>query len=100
MIGIACWLHLRRILKYLDPSRVIPPRVRQTLDSFIESVVLMDKNNRIVLANQAFSKQVNQPADDLLGQSIDQFDWQPESSEELPWSATNGHSVPVGWRYA
>jgi diguanylate cyclase (GGDEF)-like protein/putative nucleotidyltransferase with HDIG domain/PAS domain S-box-containing protein len=96
MIGVACWLHLRRILKYLDPSRVIPPRVRQTLDSFIESVVLMDKNNRIVLANQAFSKQVNQPADDLLGQSIDQFDWQPESSEPLPWSATNGKSVPVG----
>ncbi len=96
MIGIACWLHLRRILKYLDPSRVIPPRVRQTLDSFIESVVLMDKNNRIVLANQAFSKQVNRTADDLLGQSINQFGWQSESSEPLPWSVAKGNATPIG----
>ncbi|GAB5404686.1 MAG: diguanylate cyclase [Aureliella sp.] len=84
MVGIASWFHLRHILKYLDPSRSIPMRVQQTLDNFAEGVVIVDKDNRVVLVNQKFASDVKIPSEDLLGSDI----W------SLPWHSTDG--IPSG----
>jgi PAS domain-containing protein len=49
------FLYLRRVLRHLDPTRVIPQRVRNTLDTLAEGLVVLDKQQRIVFANQSFS---------------------------------------------
>ena len=48
-------LYLRKMLQHLDPSKVVPPRVRSALDTLAEGLLVVDKNERIVLANQAFA---------------------------------------------
>ncbi|MEM7474639.1 MAG: diguanylate cyclase [Planctomycetota bacterium] len=90
-ICLVAWLHLSRILKYLDPSKAIPPRVRQTLDSFAEGVALLDGDEQIVLVNDAFADLFNTKPDQLIGLSMQSLPWKTyeEVSEELlPWQIT------------
>ncbi|MGB7346658.1 MAG: hypothetical protein WBD20_20720, partial [Pirellulaceae bacterium] len=42
LVGVACWVHLRHVLRYLDPNRSVPPRVREVLNSFAEGVIVLD----------------------------------------------------------
>ncbi|MFK7735237.1 MAG: diguanylate cyclase [Pirellulaceae bacterium] len=91
LIGITAYFHLRKILKYLDPKRAVPPRVRQTLDSFAEGVVLLDKEYHIVLANDAFAELVEGDVDDLIGKSIKKLqfvDNESDGESRLPWQLT------------
>src|SRR5262249_32821711 len=46
-------LYLRRVLQHLDPSSVIPERVRVAFDAFAEGVMVVDASGRIMLANTA-----------------------------------------------
>jgi diguanylate cyclase (GGDEF)-like protein/putative nucleotidyltransferase with HDIG domain/PAS domain S-box-containing protein len=81
---MACWLHLRRILRYLDPSKSVPPRVREVLNSFAEGVIVLDEDNRIVLANESFAKHVGKSQDDLLGTGLYDLAWRiPDKPEGL-----------------
>ena len=59
--------YLRRILQHLDPSSVIPERVRSTLDTLAEGVLVLDKAQRIVLANKAFAGMSAARAGELQG---------------------------------
>ena len=60
-------LWLRRVLTHLDPSRVVPPRVRAALDTLAEGLLVVDNTGRIVLANKAFVDTVGGSADELQG---------------------------------
>ncbi|MBS3735377.1 MAG: diguanylate cyclase [Phycisphaerae bacterium] len=88
----AFWLFLRRTLRRLDPSTVIPSRVRSTLDTLAEGVFLLDREGRIVLANAAFSKLTGKSPAWLLGRT----------AEQLPWRDPKSGSPPVAppWRRA
>lgn len=90
LVGAANWLHLKQVLSYLNPSQVVPMRVRQTLDSFAEGVVLLDSRNRIVLANCVFADHLDEPVEQLLGRGIDEVQWsqEQETSYQLPWMVT------------
>lgn len=104
-VAIAGYIFFRRTFRYLDPSRVVPGRVKQTLDSFVEGVVLLDAKNRIVLANQAFSQHTGSAP--LLGQDINALPWQapdssdgPDGNEQradfvLPWNDPRSHDEPI-----
>ena len=48
-------LYLRRALKNLDPSKVVPGRVRSALDTLAEGLLVLDRGGRVMLANQAFA---------------------------------------------
>ncbi len=100
LIGIAAYLHLKRILKYLDPSQAVPPRVRQTLDSFAEGVVLLDKKLSIVLANDAFATLFHCEVEELLGLEIRQLPFSNYDNEDgaLPWELTKKYSKTVNGR--
>jgi diguanylate cyclase (GGDEF)-like protein/PAS domain S-box-containing protein len=63
-------IYLRRTLRHLDPSAVIPTRVQAALDVMAEGVVLIDPRERIVLANAAFATRVGRSASSLLGGSL------------------------------
>ncbi len=56
IVGLAGWLHLRRILKFLDPQKAVPPRVREALDNFAEGVVILDSSDQMILVNATFAK--------------------------------------------
>lgn len=83
-------LFLKTVLRHLDPSSVIPSRVKSAMDALAEGVVLMDTHERIVLANAAFAKQVGADASSLLGRRISQWRWSaPEfdtPSPGPPWA--------------
>ena len=77
---------IKKALKHLDPSAVIPGRVKHTLDVLAEGVILMDHNEQIVLANSTFAENVGQPGPSLLGRKASELNWiAPTSSEPGLW---------------
>jgi len=72
---------LRRILRHLDPSRVVPDRVRTALDTLAEGLLVLDARGRIVLANKAFGQTVNRSPEQLLGCSASKLPWIEYASE-------------------
>lgn len=80
-------MYLRRVLQHLDPSTVIPDRVRATLDSLAEGVLVLDKDQRVVLANRAFAQTAGEPAEALQGKRAPRVSWKDdaEHDSELPW---------------
>lgn len=92
LLGFVAYLcFLKRTLRYLDPSAVVPKRVKSALDTLVEGVVLLDKEERIVLANAAFARNIGRSEASLLGQKASQLNWKRPasgaSSEALPWTA-------------
>lgn len=69
------WFTLARTFRYLDPSKVVPNRVRSALDSLAEGLVLIDRDQRIVHANQAFGKMVFRDCEELVGTSLADLSW-------------------------
>jgi diguanylate cyclase (GGDEF)-like protein/PAS domain S-box-containing protein len=100
-------LYLRRVLQYLDPSLVIPERVKLMLDTLAEGVLVVDTTGRIVLANQGFATITGKEPHDLIGVPTSRFGWsRPKKADEqarpideadLPWvAAVRDHSVHRG----
>jgi diguanylate cyclase (GGDEF)-like protein/PAS domain S-box-containing protein len=83
------FLLMKRTLRYLDPASVIPERVKSALDAFVEGVVVLDKNERIILANKSFSEKIGKPAASLIGCKASELEWISPKSQEtpqaLPW---------------
>lgn len=80
--------YLRRVLTHLDPSTVVPERVKNTLDTLAEGVVVLDNKSRVVLANQAFAAAVGKPMQSLCGERVSDFAWtrtKDTVDQALPW---------------
>lgn len=69
------YLLIRRALKHLDPSAVIPARVRAALDVLAEGVVLADDEENIVLSNCSFAAKLNITPGELLGRTLRSLPW-------------------------
>ena len=67
--------YLKRVLTQLNPSKVVPQRVRSALDALSEGLLLLDPHGRIVLANQSFSETTGCELDDLLGKPATGLPW-------------------------
>lgn len=61
------FLYLRKMLQHLDPSHVIPRRVRETLDTITDGLLVLDPNKRILLANRAFADSLGTSSEELTG---------------------------------
>lgn len=85
-------LFIKRTLRQLDPSSVIPPRVKHALDVLAQGVVMLDDQGSIVLANAAFVKRTGLPLDDLLGSNLSRLAWTAAASSATslsePWTQT------------
>jgi diguanylate cyclase (GGDEF)-like protein/PAS domain S-box-containing protein/putative nucleotidyltransferase with HDIG domain len=93
--GVVFYLFLNHILQHLDPNKAEPDRVRTALDTLAEGLIVIDENERIVLANEAFSGIVEVEREHLLGKRPSQFGWvigQEAEIRALPWvdSLENG----------
>jgi diguanylate cyclase (GGDEF)-like protein/PAS domain S-box-containing protein len=69
------FFYMKRTLLQLDPSSVVPMRVKAAFDVLNEGVVLLDNGERIVLANRAFGKIVGKDPNELVGQRLDEYHW-------------------------
>ncbi|HYO10706.1 MAG TPA: diguanylate cyclase [Tepidisphaeraceae bacterium] len=82
--------YLRRMLKHLDPSAVVPDRVKTMLNTLAEGVLVLDPQERVVLANDAFASTVGRSTADLQGLKVSDLQWTaPQSDEpvaEHPWT--------------
>jgi diguanylate cyclase (GGDEF)-like protein/PAS domain S-box-containing protein len=91
-------LYLRRSLRYLDPSSVIPARVQSTLDVMTEGVILVDEQERIVMANAAFTERFAPGSTSILGVSASTLGWYDANgatrSVDLPWQQTLANGRP------
>ena len=62
-------------LKQADPSKAVPRRVRDALNTLAEGLILTDKKGRVLLANEAFSVWTGKSSDKLFGQDAAKFNW-------------------------
>jgi diguanylate cyclase (GGDEF)-like protein len=71
-------------------TAAVPQRIRDTLDTLVEGVLILDKDQRIALANEAFADNVDCPPDKLAGRKVSELSWTtPASADqepELPWA--------------
>ncbi|MDH5738001.1 MAG: diguanylate cyclase, partial [Gammaproteobacteria bacterium] len=94
------WLFLKRALRELDPSAVIPERVRMALDTLSEGLVIVDADNTIIFSNSAFAKRANLSPNALVGRAVQSLDWQVDRAVwgegELPWNdVLRGYDMPT-----
>jgi diguanylate cyclase (GGDEF)-like protein len=82
-------LYMRRTLRHLDPSAVIPSRVQNALDVMAEGVMLVDSEERIVLVNTAFTNRVGRPLGSLMATRASKLGWRlPKDADpdrSFPW---------------
>ena len=90
--------YMRRVLEHLDPTAVIPDRVRTALDTLGEGVMILDPQGRIVLANSGFRTLMPENEKSLLARRASDIPWLKNAvapGTEHPWvrALTAGESV-------
>ncbi|MGH7220302.1 MAG: PAS domain-containing protein, partial [Nitrospiraceae bacterium] len=83
-------LFMKRTLRQLDPSGIIPTRVKSALDALTQGVVMIDTRDFVVLVNDAFCHAVGKPVTSLIGSDLGTLPWKsPASSAKVlvhPWT--------------
>ena len=81
---------MKRTLRQLDPSGIIPARVKAALDALTQGVVMIDTRDYIVLANDAFCHAVGKPMTSLIGSDLSTLSWRSAASSATvlvhPWA--------------
>ncbi len=90
---VSFYFYLARVLSQLDPSQAIPGRVRAALDTLTEGLLVIDKRQNIVLANEAIARLLGKTPDQLLGTAVSKLAWLAADGSGLavelhPWSKT------------
>ncbi len=92
-IALSCfcsfYFYLGKMLKHLDPSKAVPERVRNALDTLAEGLLVVDVEGNIVLANKAFANHVGVEAEKLTGRLMESFGWCDSHgaiAKDLPWT--------------
>lgn len=80
-------LLIKKILTNIDPSAVMPSRVRKALDTLNEGVLLIDKKGRILFANEVFSDALGMDELKIIGKKVEDLGWKFNHAE-LPWVKT------------
>ena len=100
VIGVPLYgLYLRRALQLLDPNSAVPGRVRAAFDTLGEGVVVLDRDDRVVLANQVFRDMVPPQEPDVIGRRFSDLAWLVRSLDwsrpTPPWTEAVEHDRPV-----
>jgi signal transduction histidine kinase len=83
-------LFMKRTLRQLDPSGIVPTRVKSALDALTQGVVMIDTRDLIVLANDTFCQAVGKPVTSLIGSDLSTLSWTSAASSDTvlvhPWT--------------
>jgi PAS domain-containing protein len=86
LVALLCYVGyfmlLKRTMRELDPSAVIPERVRLALDTLSEGLLILEQNGYIVFSNRAFAQKTGLTAKDLVGREIKSLPWVPKRGED------------------
>ncbi len=83
---VSYMLFLRRALKALDPSSVVPDRVRSAFDLMAEGIAILDEKGQLVLANAALAERLGVEPRDLLGKDLSTMKWRARDKDsKFPW---------------
>jgi diguanylate cyclase (GGDEF)-like protein/PAS domain S-box-containing protein len=86
---ICYFLILKRTLRELDPSAVIPGRVQNAFDVLNEGVMILDKKEQIVMTNNAFAQLFGKSPKEMVGLKGSELGWLDYQTHEhirqLPW---------------
>lgn len=86
---IAYGIYMRRTLRHLDPSAVIPSHVQKTLDVMTEGVVIITPRDEIVMANEAFAERFGLEPPDMMGRKASELGWRDQDGDPIagvvPW---------------
>ncbi len=108
IIGLICFIIvtgfpgfffiLKRALRELDPGRAIPERVKAAFDTLAEGVLIMDEREFIILANDAFVRNIYK-GEAILGAKVSELPWVRPGIvsvvPEFPWRDALLHEDPV-----
>jgi transcriptional regulator with PAS, ATPase and Fis domain len=72
----------------------IPIRVRQTLDTIVGGVVILDIQERILFANESFAACLGQTPEQLKGVVLASLPWRMDHDGEWPWQHVLRESQP------
>ncbi|MFW2367693.1 MAG: EAL domain-containing protein [Desulforhopalus sp.] len=93
------FLLMKRTLRELDPSAVVPGRVRAAFDVLKEGVLILDEKEQVVLANTSFSDTIGKSTNDLIGFKGSELGWKncktPQQRKRLPWNQVLGGKPSV-----
>lgn len=92
------FVFLRRALKYLDPSSVVPERVKAAMNALSEGVLILDEKARIVLANESFIEKTKFDEAKLLGKTPSELPWtinEHQDKATYPWAVALSQSINV-----
>jgi PAS domain S-box-containing protein len=86
------YFYLGRMLRHLDVSHAVPARVRSALDTLAEGLLVIDRKQNIVLANQAFAMLTGAAPETLVARQVSELGWlgpdgAPLAKDRCPWSA-------------
>lgn len=81
---------MKRTLRQLDPSGIVPTRVKAALDALTQGVVMIDTRDLIVLTNETFSRAVGKSVTALIGTDLGAIAWKSSNSTGAltvyPWT--------------
>ncbi len=94
LMGLMCWaafyLYLRKMLNHLDPSRAVPGRVRSALDTLGDGLLVLNREEKIVLANRSLAESIGSTPEELLGVEAASLPWALNVGDldesEFPWT--------------
>lgn len=85
---VGFWFYIKRALKHLDPSAVVPARVRNALNILAEGVLILDRREQVVLANSALLEHLQRTEQSLMGKKASNLGWFLDPAQEVreyPW---------------
>lgn len=85
--------YLRKVLTQLNPSKVVPQRVRNALDTLAEGLLLLDPHGRIVLANHSFVETTGKEMHALLGKPVNSLPWVDKDDKDHSSTEQEGVSI-------
>lgn len=91
--SLACFagflLFMVKTLRAIDPTSVMPSRVKFAFDTLSEGLILVDEKGKIVLANAAIAERLKCKPETLLGVKASMLPWQSAKDKasfgSLPW---------------
>jgi len=91
VMGVAIGLLIiSRNHKQIDLAAIAPTLLKSTLDALTEGVVLIDKKERIIIANSAFAEIIGTRPRKLKGKSLASLGWKHVNNydHESPWKVS------------
>jgi diguanylate cyclase (GGDEF)-like protein/putative nucleotidyltransferase with HDIG domain len=90
------WLTFRALgFRHAD---AIPQRIRDTFDTLTEGVLILDRHQRIALANKAFARLAHRSPEELQGRKVCELPWgEPQTEEpghDYPWDEVLRQGTP------